>query len=164
MKNRYNAGMMILCSISMFIACNPPDAAPAEAAVDIEQIKNEIQAKENEFAEIYNTGELKQIGYYAEDATTFAQNRAPIVGREAIIEYLTVDIESNTDKISFTTKEVFVSNNANLVVEIGYYQVVDSANTTINSGNYMCLFEKRDGRYYCVREMSVSDMPVQETE
>ena len=46
------------------------------------------------------------------------------------------------------------------VVEIGSYTVVDSANTPINTGNYMSLFEKRDGKYVCLRDMSASDMPV----
>ena len=46
------------------------------AVVDKEQIKKEIQEKEDQFAAAYNSGELKKIGYYAEDATTFAQNRA----------------------------------------------------------------------------------------
>ena len=159
MKSKLKTGLLLLYFLPLLVACNTEKAEPAVAVVDKEQIKKEIQAKEDEFAEIYNTGELRNIGYYAEDATTFAQNRAPIVGREAIIEYLTVDIESNTDKISFTTKEVFPSNDGNLVVEIGYYQVVDSTNTPFNTGNYMCLFEKRDGSYYCVREMSASDMP-----
>jgi hypothetical protein len=56
---------------------------------------------------------------------------------------------------------VFVSGDGIQVVEIGYYKVVDSANTEINTGNYMSLFEKRNGKYYCVRDMSASDMPVQ---
>ena len=161
MKSKLTKGLVFLYVMSLLMACNTIIAQHTATVVDKEQIKKEIQAKENEFAEIYNTGELKKIGYYAEDATTFAQNRAPIVGREAIIEYLKVDVESNTDKISFTTKEVFPSNDGNLVLEIGYYQVVDSTNTPINTGNYMVLFEKRDGKYYCVREMSASDMPVQ---
>ena len=159
MKSKLKSGLILLYFVPLVVACNVEKAGSAAAVVDKEQIKKEIQAKENEFAEIYNTGELRNIGYYAEDATTFAQNRAPIVGREAIIEYLTVDIESNTDRISFTTKEVFPSNDGNMVVEIGYYQVVDSTNTPFNTGNYMCLFEKRDGKYFCVREMSASDMP-----
>jgi ketosteroid isomerase-like protein len=159
MKSKVTNGLLLLYLMSLLIACNTEKTEPAVAVVDKEQIKKEIQAKEDEFAAIYNGGELKQIGYYAEDATTFAQNQAPIVGREAIIEYLKVDVDSYTDKISFTTKEVFASNDGNLVVEIGYYQVVDSTNTSINTGNYMCLFEKRDGRYYCAREMSASDMP-----
>jgi len=160
MKRKLTKGLVFLYAISLLIACNTM-IAQTTVVVDKEQIKKEIQAKEDQFAAIYNSGELKKIGYYAEDATTFAQNRAPIVGREAIIEYLKVDVETNTDKISFTTKEVFPSNDGNLVLEIGYYQVVDSTNTPINTGNYMCLFEKRDGKYYCVREMSASDMPAE---
>jgi len=70
-------------------------------------------------------------------------------------------LDSNSNKISFKTNEVFVSNDGNQVVEVGYFKVVDSANTTINSGNYMSLFEKRDGKYVTVRDMSASDMPFQ---
>ena len=154
-------GLILFYLMSLLIACNTRKVASAEVVVDKEQIKKEIQAKENEFAEIYNSGELKEIGYFAEDATTFAQNQAPIAGREAIIEYLKVDADSNTHKISFTTNEVFVSNDGDMVVEIGYYQVVDSESAPVNTGHYMCLFEKRDGRYYCIRDMSASDMTVQ---
>jgi len=161
MKSKFTKGLAFLYVMSLLMACNTIIAQHTATVVDKEQIKKEIQAKENEFAEIYNTGEMKKIGYYAEDATTFAQNRAPIVGKEAILEYLKVDVESNADKISFTTREVFPSNDGSLVLEIGYYQVVDSTNTPINTGNYMILFEKRDGKYYCIREMSASDMPAQ---
>jgi ketosteroid isomerase-like protein len=164
MKNKVTTGLVLFYLMLLAIACNSMKTEPTEVVVDKEQIKKEIQAKEDEFAEIYNSGELRNIGYYADDAMTFAQNKAPIIGKDAIIEYLTVDLDSNTDKISFTTREVFVSNDANLVVEIGYYQVVDSTNTPFNTGNYISLFEKRDGRYYCVRDMSASDMPIQEME
>jgi ketosteroid isomerase-like protein len=161
MKSKVTKGLILLYLMSFTVACETKKADNAEVVVDIEQIKKEIQAKEDEFAAAYNAGEMRRIGYFSEDATSFASNQAPKVGREAIIEYLKVDIESNTDKIAFTTKEVFVSNDGNLVVELGYYQVVDSTNTPFNTGNYMCLFEKRDGKYYCVREMSVSDIPNQ---
>ena len=110
---------------------------------------------------MYNKGEIRYIGYYAEDATTFAQNKKPLVGREAIVEYLKVDALSSSNQISFKTNEVFVSNDGNMVVEIGYYTVVDSTKTPINTGNYMVLFEKRNGNYFSVRDMSVSDMPVE---
>ncbi len=72
-----------------------------------------------------------------------------------------MDTLNNSNKISYKTNEVFVSSDANQVVEIGYYTVVDSTNTPINTGNYMVLFVKRDGRYVCLREMSASDMSVQ---
>lgn len=161
MKNKVTKGVLFLTLLLLITACNIKQTEPLAAVVDKEQIKKEIQAKEDEFAAVYNSGELKNIGYYADDATTFYQNRAPLVGKEAIIEFLKADLTSNTNRISFTTNEVFVSNDGILVVEIGYYKVVDSTNTPINTGNYMSLFEKRNGNYYCLRDMSASDMPIE---
>jgi ketosteroid isomerase-like protein len=160
MKNKVIKGVLLACIMSLLIACNPKKTEPV---VDKEQIKKEIQDKENEFAATYNAGEKKKIGYYAEDATTFAQNSPPYVGKAAIIDYLMANLDStdNSNKISYTTKEVFVSNDGEQVVEIGYYRVTDSTNTPVNTGNYMVLFVKRDGKYVCLRDMSASDMPKQ---
>jgi ketosteroid isomerase-like protein len=162
MKTKILIGVILLCLMSLLTACNTKKAEPTAAVIDKEQIKKEIQAKENEFAETYNSGIAKSIGYYADDAITFTQNRAPLVGKAAIVEYLMADLNPATksNKISFTTNEVFVSNDGNQVVEIGYYKVVDSTNTAVNTGNYMVLFEKRDGKYVSVRDMSASDIPL----
>ena len=160
MKKEIIKGVLLSGILTLMISCNSNDK-PATAAVDKEQIKKEIQAKEDAFAELYNTGELKNIGYYADDATTFFQNRPPLIGKEAIVEFLKSAITSRTDRISFQTKDVFVSSDGNQVVEIGYFKVVDSTNTPTNTGNYMSLFEKRNGKYVCVRDMSASDMPDQ---
>jgi len=163
MKTKILNSVILLCLMSLLFACNTKDAEPGAVVIDKEQIKKEIQAKENEFAETYNSGIAKSIGYYADDAITFSQNRAPLIGKAAIVEYLMADLNSatNSNKISFTTNEIFVSNDGNQVVEIGYYKVVDSTNTDINTGNYMVLFEKRDGKYVSVRDMSASDMPLE---
>jgi len=163
MKNKIIEATFLSCVISLMMACNPRKEEPAAAVIDKEQIKKEIQAKENDFAAIYNSGELKNIGYYAEDATVFAQNREPLVGKEAVVAYLKAGIESSSkgNTISFTTNDVFVSNDGNQVVEIGYFKLVDSVDVAINTGNYMILFEKRDGKYVSVREMSTSDMPME---
>jgi ketosteroid isomerase-like protein len=160
MKNKLIEAALLSCVLSLMIACN---TKKEEVVIDKEQIKKEIQAKENEFAELYNTGELRNIGYYADDATVFAQNKQPLVGKEAVVEYLKagIDASSKGNKISFTTKEVFVSSDGSQVVEVGYFKLVDSTNVDINTGNYMILFEKRNGNYVSVREMSASDMPIE---
>jgi len=159
MKKKIVKSVLLACILSLMISCSDSKKeGNAATAIDKEQIKKEIQAKEDAFAELYNTGQLKDIGYYAEDATTFLQNRPALVGKEAIVEFLKGDITSNTNKISFKTNEVFVSNDGNMVVEIGHFIVVDSSNTGINRGNYMSLFEKRNGKYVCVRDMSASDV------
>ena len=148
--------------LMLMISCNSKQETATTTAVDKEHIKKEIQAKENAFAELYNTGELKNIGYYADDAQTFFQNRPPLIGKEAIVDFYRSAITSTSNRISFTSKDIFISNDGNQVVEIGYFKVVDSTNNPINSGNYMSLFEKRDGKYVCVRDMSTSDMPPSE--
>ena|SRR5438309_1589881 len=161
MKNMIAKGILFGCLSSLLFACNASKEQPAPVVIDKEQIKKEIQAKEDSFASVYNSGELRSIGYYADDATTFFQNREPLVGKEAIVTFLKADISSNpSDMIAFTTKEVFVSNDGNQVVEVGSFKVVDSVNTPINTGNYMSLFEKRNGKYVAVRDMSASDMQI----
>ena len=146
------------CIITLLFACNAKNAEPVAAAIDIDKIKTEIQAKEDAFANLYNNGEFKSIGYYADDATSFFQNRAPLVGKEAILAFLKSEVVSNSDRISFRTNEIFVSGDGNQVVEIGSYKVVDS-DTLLNSGNYISLFEKRNGTYVVVRDMSATEMP-----
>ena len=160
MKHNVIILIAILTGMSLMMACAAKEAPPT---VDMEQIKKEIQAKENEYAYNYNSREMKSIGYYAEDATTFVQNHAPLVGKEAIIEYLKANEDSTALKnmISFTTNEVFPSSDGNQVVEIGYYKVVDGDSNIVNTGNYMVRFVKRDGRYVSFRDMSACDMPLE---
>ena len=159
MKKDILKGISLFIVLSIMISCNQKSETSTAATVDKEQIKKEIQAKEDAFAELYNTGQLKDIGYYADDATTFFQNRPALVGKEAIVEFLRSDLSgASSNKITFKTQEVFVSNDGNMVVEIGHFTVVDSTNTGINRGNYMSLFEKRNGKYVCVRDMSASDV------
>jgi len=149
-------------SFALFLSasCNTNTDKSTPVSIDKDQIKREIQARENQFAEIYNSGELTKIGYYADDAVTFYQNMEPLRNKKERLEFLLSDLGSNSNKISFTTTEVFPSKDGSQVLEIGYYTVVDSTHTAINTGNYMSFFEKRDGQYVCLRDMSASDMPL----
>jgi ketosteroid isomerase-like protein len=159
MKNDILKTILSASTITLMFACNTTKEKPV--VVDKEQIKKEIQAKENEFASLYNGAELRDIGYYGDDAISFFQNRPPLIGKEAIVEFLKADLKGNSNKISFRTSEVFPSNDGNQVVEIGYFKVVDSTNTALNTGNYMVLFEKRNGKYVSIRDMSASDTPLE---
>ena len=159
MKKVFIKGLILSTALVLLVSCKKEESSAT--AIDINKIKEEIQAKENEFAATYNAGVMKEIGYFADDATTFPQNNTPITGKEAIIKYLKshIDTISKGKKITFTTNEVFVSKEGEQVVEIGNYTVEDSTETVVNSGNYMTLFVKKDGKYYCLRDMSASDLP-----
>src|SRR6476646_186309 len=158
MKNKTIKKVLLAGITVLTLACNSKEEGSA-VVVDKEQIKKEIQAKEDEFAATYNAREIKDIGYYADDATSFFQNRPALIGKEAIVEFLKSDLATaSSNKISFKTDTVFVSSDGDQVVEVGYFKVVDSTNTTINKGNYMSLFVKRNGRYVCLRDISASDI------
>ena len=75
MKNKAIKGALLGGIITLMFACN----TKKEEMVDKEQIKKEIQAKEDEFAATYNSGEAKDIGYYADDAKSFFQHRPPML-------------------------------------------------------------------------------------
>jgi ketosteroid isomerase-like protein len=160
MKTKAIMGVLLASVLSLMFACGPGKEEPKASSVDKEQIKKEIQAKEDEFAATYNSGEPKNIGYYADDAISFSQNKAPLVGKAAIVEYLKAGL-NKSNKLTFTTNEVFVTDDGNQVLEIGSYKLVDSTNVTINTGNYMSLFVKREGKYVCLRDMSTSDIPLE---
>lgn len=141
----------------LFFACKPEKEEAV--AVDKEQIKNELQAMENTMAELFNNRNVAGEEYYAEDAKSFSQNKPPLVGKTEIEKAIKEDL-ANFPKgyqIAFVVNEVFPSSDGNQVVEVGNYRVSDSTSTPLYTGNYMTLFEKREGKYVCVRDMSASD-------
>jgi len=157
MKRSILKSFLVLGVVMAFVSCKKEE--PKAAVIDINQIKEEIQAKENEFADTYNSGIVKDIKYYDIDAITYPQNREPLVGRDAIVAYFKESMSSNGNKLAFKTNEVNVSSDGNQVVELGYYTVKDSVGTIVNSGNYMSLFVKKEGSYVCLRDMNASDKP-----
>lgn len=132
------------------------------AAVNEDSVKTVIQGMENTYAEAMNAGNADGVSsYYADDAVSYGQDEAPLSGKTAIMESLKKDIAEAKGKmtVAFTTNEVHLSSDGNQLVEIGAYKVVDSAKTPKYTGNFMALFEKKDGKYVCVRDMAASDMP-----
>src|SRR5262245_18667170 len=98
MKHRIAAGFSIGITAIIFLACNAKKEETAAVVIDKDQIKNEIQAKEDSFASVYNSGELRSIGYYADDATSYFQNREPLIGKDSILAFLRSDLAENTNR------------------------------------------------------------------
>lgn len=165
MKNNILALGLVTVFTSLIISCNKKtEEATATPTVDKEQIKKEIQALENTFAEHYNSKNTDSITYYADDAKSFFIGKEPISGKDAILKHLSNDIKgiANGIKFSFTTNEVHVSNDGNNVTEIGEFKLTDSTGVKIESGNYFSIFEKRNGKYVCIRDIAASNLPPKE--
>jgi ketosteroid isomerase-like protein len=159
MKTKILKGITVTFIVALAIACNPKKEETA--TVDTEKIKAELQTMETAFADAVNSGKTETIVYYSEDATSYAQNKSPLVGKTAINKSIKEENQTmeKGSKVSYTVTEVHPSSDGTMVVEFGSYTVVDSTSTVKHSGNYMSLFYKKDGKYLCVRDMSASILP-----
>lgn len=160
MKNKIlKGGLLFLFTLS--IACQKKEepAVIADSVIDKEQIKSEIQAIEDEFAAVYNTGNTDSLSYYADNATSYFNGKTPLVGKEAIKQSMKEELANfpKGNKISFETKEVYVGDKGDHVMEVGAYKITDSLGVKIKSGNYFSLFEKINGKYQSIRDISNSE-------
>lgn len=164
MKNKTFKAMACSMMAFTFIACSPKKEEAPAVVVDQEQIKTEIQAMETAFADAMNTGKSESIVYYADDATSYSQHQAPLVGKAAIDKDLKDQLAKAPKgaKVAYELIEVHPSTDGNQVVEIGCYKVTDSTSAVMFSGHYMALFQKKDGKYVCIRDMANSDQPMPE--
>jgi ketosteroid isomerase-like protein len=160
MKNRIFIGVLLAVIVTLSSGCTQrQEKATAVAVVDKEQVKAEIQALENHFALIYNNRNADSLTYYADDAVSYFVGQKPVVGKAAIHKFIEDELLDfpKGAKMSFETVEVYVANDGKYVLEIGAYKQVDPAGQVLNSGHYFSLFEKRDGKYYCIRDMANSN-------
>jgi ketosteroid isomerase-like protein len=160
MKNKIFTLGFLLAMATLFLACNQVKEEKKEApAIDKEQVKAEIQALENHFALIYNTRNADSLNYYADDAVSYFDGRKPVAGKAAIHKFIEDELSNypKDAKIVFETEEVYIGMEGRFVFEIGSYKQVDSKGTVLHMGHYFSLFEKRNGKYQCIRDMSNSN-------
>ena len=148
----------ITFSVLIFSACSTPKKAET---LDMEKIKVEIQAMEDAYA----AGEKAKdadavVVYYSEDAINYSRNMEPSSGRAAIREKTANNMAKDTLGNYVVYKIVDLFAEGNIAVEIGSWTQFDSSDKEIGHGNYMSYFEKRDGKYVCVRDMISSTAPV----
>ena len=102
--------------------------------------------------------------YYSEDAISYSRNKQPLVGRAAIRESIAKNIAKDTTENYSVYKIVDLYADGNTAVEIGSWTDFDASGKELENGNYMSYFEKRDGKYICVRDMSTTTSPVKSAE
>ena len=144
-------------AVSIFSACSSEEKT---AAVDIAKVKPEIQAMEDAYAAAEKAKDAdKVMAYYSEDAVSYGRNRAPEVGKTAIKESLAKRLAADTSGNTNVYKIVDLFGEGDMLVEIGSWTETNSAGAEINKGHYMSYFQKREGKYVCVRDMNVTSSP-----
>ncbi len=131
-------------------------AEPAKP--DLAQIRTEIVAIENAWAVAINAKDVKALmAMYAEDAVSMPDGEPMVSGKAAIQKMQEADFAKPAKfaSIAFETLDVYAQ--GNVATEVGKTMYKDAAGKTIGGGKYMAVYEKRDGKYLCIREIYNKD-------
>ena len=115
---------------------------------------------ENAFAAAEKEKDADKVAaYYSDDAVSYGRNRTPEMGKAAIKEGLAKRIAEDTTGNYNVYKVVDLFGEGNMLVEIGSWTVMSPSGAEVDKGHYMSYFQKRDGKYVCVRDMNVTSNP-----
>ncbi|HAO46247.1 MAG TPA: DUF4440 domain-containing protein [Chitinophagaceae bacterium] len=140
-----------------------PAAAPVAAVTepakpDLAKIKADIQAVENAWAAAQNTKDVKTlIAMYADDAVSMPDGEPALAGKAAIQKKMEADFAkpSKYASVAFETQDVYAQ--GDVVTEVGKTIYKDAAGKAVGGGKYFAIFQNKDGKYLCIREIYNQD-------
>lgn len=134
-------------------------APPAAVTTDMTKLKATIQALESSWAAADNARDTNAIAaFYADDAISLSNNKPMVKGKAAILN----DIKEALTKrpkgsvVSYDIMDVF--GNEQTVTETGTSTQKDATGKILNTGKYMAIWENRNGKYSCVRDIYNDDV------
>ena len=156
---RIKLRLAVLLGICAFLLSACSNTAAVEKP-DMEKARTDIQAMEDAFAAAEKAKDADAVAaYYADDAISYSRNKPPASGKAAIKAQIAEQIAKDTTANSNVYKVVDLFAEGNMFVEIGSWTVLSPSGEEVNKGHYMSYFQKKDGKYACVRDMNVSSMP-----
>jgi ketosteroid isomerase-like protein len=135
----------------------PTTQTPATVSTD----EAAIRAGTALWNDSYNAGEVdKIVALYAEDAVLMPTNAPALIGRSAIKDFLTKDIaaakaEGLTDKDGIG--DVGIS--GDLAWHAGTSSVTDAAGKIVETGKYVEIWHRTNGKWLMVRDIWNDDAP-----
>jgi ketosteroid isomerase-like protein len=157
MRLKLQSAILIACSGFLLTSCSNEKGA---TAVDLDAAKITIQSMEDAFAAAEKAKDAdKVVAYYSDDAVSYSRNKTPEVGKAAIKEGLAKRLAEDTSGNYNVYKVVDLFGEGNMLVEIGSWTVMNPSGAETEKGHYMSYFQKRDGKYVCVRDMNVTSSP-----
>jgi len=158
MKRKFQFTVLVAVTAILFTSC----ATPAEEAkpLDLAKIRVEIQAMEDAFSAAEKAKDAAGVVvYYSDDAISYGRNEEPLSGKAAIKDRIAQRFAKDTTGNTNVYKVVDLFGEGNMLVEIGSWTMNNKAGALADKGHYMSVFQKRDGKYVCIRDMSVTSTP-----
>ena len=154
------------------IGCNNSPADKADTAAketeatqqmpakpDLAKIKADIQALENEWATADNARDANAIAaFYADDAVSLSNNKPMVAGKAAIQQDIAANLVKRAKGATVSYEVLDVFGDENTATEVGKTTVKDASGKVTYTGKYMAVWEKRNGKYICIRDINNDDV------
>jgi uncharacterized protein (TIGR02246 family) len=161
MKIKAQLAALFVMTAMYLMSCTQHTEAPK--SVDTEKLKVEIQAMEDAYAAAEKAKDADGVAaYYSDDAVSYNRNMESLSGKAAIKQRIAERLAKDTTGNTNVYKVIDLFADGNMAVEIGSWSVLNPAGAEVEKGYYMSYFEKRDGKYVCVRDMNVTTKPEKE--
>lgn len=122
------------------------------------KLKAEIQELETAWAVADNARDVNALAaFYADDAISMSNGKPMLIGNAAIKKDLEEGM-SERPKGATTSYDVMDAfGGDNYATEVGKTTRMDSTGRVISTGKYMAIWEKRNGKWICIRDISNDD-------
>ncbi len=125
---------------------------------DMAKVKTEIQAIGSKWADAENARDARTVAdFFADDAIRLVNGMPMISGKANILKSLEDELANTPEGTTLSTETLDVFGNEKDVVEVGRLILKDSTGKTFYTGKYMTYWQKRDGKYLAVRDMTNDD-------
>ena len=132
-----------------------------KAAVDTTADADAIKAMVSEWNAAYNSGDAAAIAAkYADDGVVMPPGVQKAAGRDAIRELIASEIaKAQAAGVMLDIDQGEASVSGDTAWHAGSYVVNDASGVTVDSGNYLEVLRKVDGKWLIVRDIWNSDRP-----
>ena len=139
-------------------ACAPAAPAPVDTAADEAALKAVTAAWLN----AYNAGDVEKIvAMYAEDGVLMPPHAGVATGHTAIRAFLTADTAgAKAAGVKLVPGAATAGVAGDTGWESGSYTTTDSSGATVDSGSYLSVSRRSNGKWLYVRDTYNSDRPV----
>jgi len=159
MRHKLHFALFIVMIALFFSSCSTASKENAKP-LDLEKAKTEIQAMEDAFAAGEKAKDANAVAaYYSDDAISYSRNKPPTAGKAAIRDSIAAGIARDTSGNYSVYKVVDLFGEGNTLVEIGSWTVMSPAGAETEKGHYMSVFQNKDGKWACIRDMNVTSSP-----
>lgn len=128
------------------------------AEEDPAKLKAEIQELETAWAKADNARDVNAVAaFYADDAISMDSDKPMIVGNAAIKKNLEAAMKERPKGSTVDYQVMDVFGGGNYVTEVGKTIRKDASGKITSTGKYMAIWEKRDNKWICIRDIGNND-------